>query len=121
MSSNSNNDDTITTTSSNSNSSSSNDNGRYRVVQLMHEYVNTGHEDKYYELYNAITNSDIKSTIIKKKDINTTNNNDSNTENNTKPDIASLFAQELEGIRKDPSFNNTNQLAYLQEIVMIDD
>ena len=105
-----------TTTDSNS---SSNDNGRYKVVRLMHEYVNTGHEDKYYELYNAIANNDTTTTTVNK--IATTSNNDNSSSDNTKPDIATLFAQELEGIRKDPSFNNANQLAYLQEILMIED
>ena len=93
-----------------------NDNDRYEIVRLMNDYVTTGHEDKFYDLYSAVSNNNTVNTIKNK-----VTNNKTNDSNNDKPDIATLFADEIEAIRKHPSFNNSNQLAYLKEIVMIED
>jgi len=94
-----------------------NDNDRYEIVRLMNDYVTTGHEDKFYDLYSSISNNNDTVNTIKNK----VSNNKTNDSTNNKPDIATLFADEIEAIRKHPSFNNSNQLAYLQEIVMIED
>jgi len=94
-----------------------NDNDRYEIVRLMNDYVTTGHEEKFYDLYSAVSNNNDTVNTIKNK----VTNNKTNDNINDKPDIATLFADEIEAIRKHPSFNNSNQLAYLQEIVMIED
>ena len=114
---NSNVNDTINNDNVNDTININNDNDRYEIVRLMNDYVTTGHEDKFYDLYNAISNNNDTVNTIKNK----VTNNKTNDNIIDKPDIATMFADEIEGIRKHPSFNNSNQLAYLKEIVMIED